>query len=164
MLRRPQFWYWRRLGTGEVPGNFLPFLTQTIGDNMPGWLKGDVLIHSVDPTNGNPANGEANVAWTAPQAATINISGDIWYAQYSDQRSDDYYLFLNGTQLASGTVNYMNSNRNNSSFFGASGLSVNAGDVVEFVIQRSLGQPYGCAAGLNLTITESGSEDSIHSR
>ncbi len=141
---------------GQVGGNFLPFWVQAIGDNnTSGFLKGDILIHSVDPFNGNPGLGEANVTWTAPAAGTINISGDIFYAQFPLQRSNDYFLMLNGNTLASGTVNYANSDRNHPLMFGSDDLSVNAGDVVELLIERTPGQSPGSIDGLNLTITES---------
>ena len=100
---------------------------------LPLWYKasdGNVYMHSVDGTNGIPANGPAILAWTAPAAGTISISGSIWYTQLGLGRSQDFLLFLGsaynnsigatttglyvpgtmtgGALLASGTVNQGN--------------------------------------------------------
>jgi len=142
---------------GSQGGNFLPMWVQTTGDNPNplNWLAGDIVLHSVDGFNGNPALGEANVTWTAPMAGTIDISVGIWYAQSGFGRSNDVTLMLGATTLDSGTVSEANGkNRANPLTFGAAGLNVNPGDVLTLQVQRSPGQGAGSFAGVNLTIAE----------
>jgi hypothetical protein len=63
---------------GAVPGNHLPAWFKST-DIVPGYdfLPGDVVVHSTDFYNG-PGRGVANVIWTSPVNATVNISGEVW--------------------------------------------------------------------------------------
>jgi hypothetical protein len=137
-------------------GDFLPLWAKATGNNSAsGFLAGDIIVHSVDGFNGNPTLGEANIIWTAPMAGTIDISGSIWYAHFPLVRSNDFVLMLDATKLASGTVSATNgATRANPLAFGVSGLGVNAGDVVELIVERSPGQAAGSFDGVNLTVTE----------
>jgi MYXO-CTERM domain-containing protein len=139
---------------GQVSGNFLPFWAQAVADT-PGYLSGDVLVHSVSSPNGNTALGEANVIWTAPTSGVIDITGGLWYAQWALQRSNDFTLTLGATLLAQGTVSFNDIyDRSSPLTFALSGLTVNAGDVLMLTVQRSAGFANGTIAGLNLTVTQ----------
>lgn len=141
--------------SGQV-GNFLPLWAKATANNPgAGFMAGDIIVHSVDGFNGNPALGESNVTWTAPAAGTISISGGVWYAHGGYNRSNDFLLLLRSTTLASGTVSAVNgATRSSPVTFSASGLTVNAGDAVELLFRRSVAQAAGSFAGVNLTITE----------
>lgn len=150
---------------GDVPGDFLPLIAKATANGVStnDYLTGDVVFHTVDGFNGNPAAGQLNIDWTAPTSGTITISGDIWYAQSSVTRSNDFSLELvrGGVvieTIETGTISptsSLGSGRNNQDPLSSGGsLSVDSGDVIELVAQRSAGQSAGSADGLNLTITE----------
>ncbi len=150
---------------GDVPGNFLPIIGQASGngESANDYIAGDVVFHTVDGFNGNPAGGQFHIDWTAPTSGTITISGDIWYAQSSVTRSNDFSLELvrGGVviqTIETGTISptsVLGSGRNNQDPLSSGGsLAVNSGDVIELVAQRSAGQSAGSADALNLTITE----------
>jgi len=144
-------------------GNFLPIWAQiplNATPNQPYSLPGDIWTHSVDSFNGNPSLGESTLRWTAPSAGIISISGDTWYLHglCCTSRSNDFFLYLNGTLLASGTVSGSGPNYhdlNNPLTFSANSLTAQSGDIVSMVFVRSAGQAAGMEEGLNLTITES---------
>jgi hypothetical protein len=137
---------------GQVANNFLPFWVQATADT-PGYLTGDVIVHSSSSSNGD-ANGQANLTWTAPFAGTIDLAGGLWYAQWTTSRSNNFSLTLNATLLTSGTVSFTDSfDRSTPNSFTLTGLVVNAGDVVQLTVQRSAGFSFGTVAGVNLTIT-----------
>jgi hypothetical protein len=79
---------------GNVPGNFLPLIAQATSSGGSGfnYLTGDVVFHTVDGANGNPAFGQLNIDWTAVTSGTITIAGALWYAQQSASRSNDFSL------------------------------------------------------------------------
>jgi hypothetical protein len=145
---------------GNVTGNCIPAFAVASGTG-PGspddFLKGNVVVHSWDPSNG-ALNGQAFVTWTAPVKGTITIAGLIWYAQSAQTRSNDYILTLDATTLASGTVAYNSSNGYDRAhpiaFTGGGTLTVNAGDTVALEVLKSQGQPYGSIDGIDLTVTE----------
>ena len=136
---------------GSVAGNFLPLWAKATGNNY-GFLAGDIIVHSVDVSNGNPSLGEANVIWTAPVAGIIDISASLWYSHFPIVRSNDFILTLNATTLTSGTLNATNSDRAHPLTFIESGLNVNAGDVLQLQVQQTPGQPAGSFNGVNLSI------------
>jgi hypothetical protein len=144
---------------GNVSGNCVPAFFKATGNatNPSDWLTGDVVVHSVDPGSGNPANGQAIVSWTAPVAGTISYSGSIWYAHSGVQRSNDFLLTDGSTTLASGTVAFnsiVGNSRSNPDLFSGGALAVNAGDVIALMVSRSAGQTFGSLDGITLTITE----------
>jgi hypothetical protein len=138
---------------GVVAGNFLPFWVQASGDDATtGYLTGDILVHSVDPFNGNPALGETSVSWTSPISGVIDVAGELWYAHNPQVRSNDFELRLNSTLIASGIVGSTSGyDRANPLAFGATGLTVSQGDVVSLILRS--GQAAGAINGVNLTIT-----------
>ena len=144
---------------GNVTGNCIPAFAVASGTG-PGspadFLKGDVVVHSWDPSNG-ALNGQAFVTWTAPVNGTITIAGLIWYAQSAQTRSNDYILTLDATTLASGTVAYKLERirpRSSHRLHRRREATVNAGDTVALEVDKSQGQPYGSIDGIDLTVTE----------
>lgn len=153
---------------GYAPGiNFgnsppcLPTIFRATGDaaNTQDWLAGDVVVHAQDPSNG-AGEGQATIVWTAPVSGTITITGTVWYAASSVQRSDDFTVSLGSDVLNSGTVAYdatyntVGSGRTNpDDFSDSTPIFVNAGDQVDTIIQRTSGS-VGAPAGVQLTITE----------
>jgi hypothetical protein len=145
---------------GTQGGTFLPFWAKAVADDPTSgaintFLAGDVVVHSVDANNGNLSLGEANVAWTSPISGVVDISGALWFAQSPTQRSNDFVLLLNGVSLTSGTVSAANGHdRSDPLAFGVAGLSVQQGDVVMLVIQRSGGMSNGAISGVRLSLTQ----------
>jgi len=130
-------------------GNFLPAFWQSAGPGS------DIIVHSVDSANGNPALGQATLTWTAPVAGTIDVSGYLYYAQTGLQRSNDYTLSLGGSPLQSGTLSYLNAaGPANEVPISFNDLAVTAGETLSLVLQRSAGQQFGTETGLNLIVTE----------
>jgi hypothetical protein len=151
---------------GHVVGDFLPLIGQATSNGGAGfdYLTGDVAFHTVDGANGNPALGQFNIDWTAPTSGSITISGELWYAQQSASRSNDFSLELvrAGSVISTfgtGTIAYnslVGSNRSNpDQLSGGGSITVDAGDVVELLAQRTAGQTYGSVDGVELTIVES---------
>ncbi len=112
---------------------------------------GDILAHSTNPGSGLPFF----IDWTAPVAGTITYSGDVWYAHSPVERSQDYFVMLDGgSALNTGTVAWNSGNgRSNPSTFSSSGsLTVAAGDVLALELNPTSGQTFGSLSGVNLTV------------
>jgi hypothetical protein len=132
---------------GDVNGNFLPAWWQVPGVG--------IYTHSLDWYNGNPILGESVLTWTSPTAGIISISGMLWYGQTGLSRSNDFFLYLGSTLLDSGTVSYLQySDKADARLLSKTGLTVNTGDVVSLVIQRSFGYDPGTITAMSFTITE----------
>ena len=133
--------------------------------NEPYYEPGDIYTHSWDQYNGpNPSLGESTLKWTAPAAGTIDISGDLWYLQAGTTRSNDFFLYLNGTLLTSGTIAYNGPYFRPTPFtFSFTGDHVNAGDMLSLVVRQSPNQnpAYGSEDGVNLTVVESPSASTV---
>ena len=105
---------------------------------QPNILAGDVLLHTVDRFNGNPALGVANVLFTLPAsggAGAYIISGSLWDAVLgatSSSRPQDWSLLLNGTQIAKGRLSGTVS-RSQAQTFSMSG-NLKAGDQIQLQI------------------------------
>lgn len=143
---------WTPLGAGAAQpawapsatlGNFIPAIMLSTTDNPGGLdiLTGDVLVHSTDDTNGG-TNGEANVAWTAPAAGTVDVSGAIWRAR-DINRTNDWALLLEGASLTSGSVfsgdgfdraNPMDFALGSGGANALTDIAVNAGDLIELLV------------------------------
>jgi len=136
--------------------------------NPPYYQPGDIWTHSVDGYNGNPGAGESILKWTAPVAGTIDLSGDIWYLHGTCclDRSNDFFLYLDNTLLASGTVSGSGANQHtlvNPIDFSSTADVVKAGDTVTLVVQRSANEDTnaGSEDGVNLTITETPAQSQV---
>jgi len=136
-------------------------IAASAGSNEPYWEPGDIWTHSVDGYNGSPSLGESTLKWIAPVTGTISLNGDIWYLHgpCCTDRSNDFFLYLNGTLLATGTVSGSGTNEHtlsNPIDFSSAGDFVNAGDTLTLVVQRSANEDTnaGSEDGVNLTITE----------
>jgi hypothetical protein len=156
-----------QVGTGSPMTNGMDFFAMgnSWGNFLPAWWQGtdnNVYTHSWDSANGG-AYGESILTWTAPEAGTISLSGSIWYDHTGVSRSNDFYLYLGSTLLATGTVSYnsYNSEAGALTFLNAlvagqslTDLTVDKDDVVKLVIAKSAGQTWGTVSGVELTITE----------
>jgi hypothetical protein len=125
------------------------------------WLAGDVIVHTRDDANG-VGTGEANVAWTSPITGTIDVSGSVWIGR-DIGRSNEWSVWLNSTQLTSGSVSsgdpYSRANplALGAGSGGASVLNdvpVAPGDVLMLRIVRT--SQYGDFVGVNLRILATG--------
>jgi hypothetical protein len=67
----------------------------------------DVFVHSYDPFNGGTFIGEAVLAWTAPSAGLVDVSGYFYYAQLPQQRSNDIVIRNGPIVVGSQTVSYL---------------------------------------------------------
>jgi hypothetical protein len=133
---------------GTVPGNFLPAFWQSAGPGT------DIYVHSVDPANGNPALGEATLVWTAPATGTISYSGYLYYAQSSQQRSNDVTFSIGAADLFTQEIGYTTYTDSSDKFdFSGSGVSVTAGETLSLEFVRL--QFAGTVTGFDLVITES---------
>ena len=92
-------------------GDFLPALMKanscTANDlgtdphnGHPNARPGDIIVHTVDSANGNPADGVANFLFTLPAGddGEYEISGSVWDAglYYGTTRPQDWQLLVNG--------------------------------------------------------------------
>jgi len=153
------------MASGYAPpsteGDFLPAIFRATasgptGASNPGFLAGDVVVHSVDAYNGNPALGEATLVWTSPARGTITATGALWYAHGTTARSDDYALrhVRTAATVANGTVAHNSGfTRDAPRSFAVDAVAVEAGDEVVLVIQKSTGQSSGSFVGVRLSIS-----------
>lgn len=111
------------------------------------FVAGDIVIHT-------PNGGQAlSIRWTAPGAGVIDFQTLVWYAHSSVDRSNDVSLLLDGNVLGT-TVVSRTSHQNNTAPWTVnnSGVSVDAGDVLELVFTRSQLQTYGSLNGLSFDV------------
>ncbi|MBS0265755.1 MAG: hypothetical protein JSS02_27740 [Planctomycetes bacterium] len=141
---------------GTTSGNFLPAIFKATSAPLD-WQVGDVVIHTTDESNG-AAYGPANIVWTSPFAATINVSGATRIAR-DIGRSNDWFLYKNNVLLTSGNVasgdaysrahpfSFADGSGGSSAL---SGLVVGAGDTIRLEFVRTCHD--GDFVGVNLAI------------
>lgn len=128
-------------------GSFLPLFWQSNGAGS------DIFIHSYDGANGGGASGEAVLAWTSPVTGTLDVTGYIYYAQPTYDRSNDITLQLGGQTLVSAVVSYAQyADYDHRLSFSFTGLAVNAGEPLTLTMVRSVGQVYGTINGVELQL------------
>ena len=138
---------------GIPTADFLPFWAQATGDSGTSFLEGDIVVHSVDFFNGNTALDQARVTWTAPYSGLIDIDLDLWYAQVGlINRSNDFYLRLDGVLLSNGEIAYTGPFRSLPFNYFQTGLMVDVGDELELELIRSLATGPGTITGVNLNV------------
>ena len=122
-------------------------------------VAGDVWVHTVDGSNGNPSLGPANVLFTLPAsggAGAYTISGSLWNSlsssTTSSSRPQDWSLFLNGVQVATGVLSG-NVFRSQAQKFSVV-ENLNVGDQVKLQIVKDPAAPAGFIVSINLTISE----------
>jgi hypothetical protein len=94
---------------GNVPGNFLPawYKATSAPPNLANFDNqiGDVIVHTNDQFNGNPALGFANVLFTTPVSGQYDIFGGLWDAShFFTNRPQDWILLVDGVNRASGVL------------------------------------------------------------
>lgn len=140
---------WTTTPTGIAPPAWL-----LLNGDFAGGSAGDVVVHS---TNGyDPL---ASVRWTAPTDGVIDITGQSWDVQHSEGRDDMWMLYVNNVLVATresilGVVKdsadalFANNLAPSQSL---TGLAINGGDDVRFIVQETTGNP-GHFSGVQLTI------------
>jgi hypothetical protein len=132
----------------HVPGSFLPVFWR------PGSAGSDVFVHSYDPFNGGAFIGEAVLAWTAPSAGVVDISGHFYYGQLPQQRSNDIIIRNGTTVLGSQTVSYLNYFDSSHPWnFSFGGVAVDTGDIISVTFQRTPAFSSGSGVGGNVQIS-----------
>ena len=89
---------------GNVVGNFLPGMFKAASTVPPDWQTGDVIMHTVDSHNGNPALGVGNYLFTSAVHGTADIIGTVWDAIADLSRPQDWNLLVDGVIVASGSL------------------------------------------------------------
>jgi len=123
-------------------------------------LPGDVVIHVTSiPYGGN--SSPMSIAWTAPWAGTIDVSGQAWDAQFFDGRDAGWTLSLNGAPIATHSTIFGLHRTDPAADFASdilpgqslNGLAVNAGDVLRFstFVNTFYGHFMGVDFSVNLT-------------
>jgi hypothetical protein len=144
--------------TSSTPrlGAFLPAIFRATG-TKPGddYAIGDIVIHSNSPGNGNDTD-VANVAWTAPFNAVINITGELWQTGLrtgAQARNNTAVLHLNAVTLQQ-VANLAGFSSSSPASLSVSNLSVRQGDVLSLDIIRSLNsEGYIVNANLHIVAT-----------
>lgn len=118
-------WHWE-LGYQDTAwwnGNQLPGLTVN---------SGQFAIHT--PQNDTEP---VIIRWTSSRDMIVNLTGAIWqtFGNYPEARDHFFGIRHNNATLLSGTAGNDNS-ASNKVFFSASGVAVNAGDVLDFYLVR----------------------------
>lgn len=99
----------------NTPGNYLPaFIKAVCTPNVSTWSNepdpsqysiGDIITHTNDAFNGNPSLGVANFLFTSAITDVVNISGSVWDARHNETRPQGWTLYINGSAVASGSMN-----------------------------------------------------------
>ncbi|MCX5805515.1 MAG: VPLPA-CTERM sorting domain-containing protein [Proteobacteria bacterium] len=114
------------------------------------WIAGDIITHT-------PSGPDyTDITWTSPISGVASISGGVWHTR-DWGRTNNWYIYINGVQLASGSVSSGGSDsRNNPSLFTTGydldNISISIGDIIQLHLS---GQGTGDYAGVNLTIETS---------
>jgi sugar lactone lactonase YvrE len=148
-------------------GNFLPAVMNAnsctaaaLGTDpvsgLPNVMPGDIVTHTVDPFNGNPANGVANVLFTLPGGddGQYEIRGSVWDAGlfFGATRPQDWKLLIRGAQVASGVLSGTVSRSQAETFDVFANLA--AGDTVNLQLVEDPNATAGFFVGTNLSIAE----------
>jgi len=117
-------------------------------------LPGDIVVHTVDGSNGNPALGVANVLFTLPagEDGTYQMRGSVWDAGlfYGTSRPQDWTLLVNGVKQASGVLSGTVS-RSEAQTFSVI-VTLHGGDTVELQLFMDAHAAAGFFVGTNMTI------------
>ena len=89
-------------------GPNLPFWFRSPSTSSQEWQAGDVIVHTQDDFNG-AGYGPANVTWTSPIAALVDISGAVWMAADTGSiggglRGNKWNLYIRGKLVSTGTI------------------------------------------------------------
>ncbi len=124
---------------------------------------GDILMHAPSVPYGGPST-YLDIAWTSPANGVISINGSAWaanewLASFGSSRDANWWLSVGGTEIASRSSMYAVSSTDNTAQFASnllpgsslSGISVTAGEVVEFGVAANT--YYGYFVGVDEAIT-----------
>jgi hypothetical protein len=134
-------------------GNFLPAEFQAIATHDANWQAGDIIMHTVDPYNGNPSLGVGNYLFTSAVSGTFDIVGDLWDADqtYGTSRPQDWVLLVNSVSVASGSLNGL-VNQSDPNTFDITDVAFDPGTTVDLEIFEDAAAFAGYFVGSNLTI------------
>jgi len=116
-------------------------------------LPGDVVMHTVDPFNGNPSLGVGNYLFTSAVAAgPVTISGMVWDAGlfYGTSRPQDWALLVNNGVVDSGVLSGLVSRSEAQTFDLNQTLGI--GTTVELELFEDPSAAAGFFVGAGLTI------------
>lgn len=116
-------------------------------------IPGDVVMHTVDPFNGNPGLGVGNYLFTSAVAAgPVAISGMVWDAGlfYGTVRPQDWALMVDGATVDSGVLSGSISRSEAQTFDVSATLAI--GDTVELELLEDPSAAAGYFVGTELTI------------
>lgn len=139
-------------GPGHVPAFFKAQSAAGGFLSYNDWQAGDIVVHTTDPGSGG-GNGIATVRFTAPNAGTASIMGDIWKSSRFN-RPQDWLLLHNGmTTLAGGSLpSSLTNGRGARDIFSIGSLALAAGDTLELRVIRNTATPFGDFVGLNFSV------------
>jgi hypothetical protein len=116
----------------------------------------DIVTHTVDGSNGNPASGVANFLFTLPGGddGSYEIRSSVWDASFlfGTARPQDWVLLVNSAQVASGFLSGIVSRSQAETFDVFANLAV--GDMVDLELFEDPSSPFGFFVGANMHITE----------
>jgi hypothetical protein len=126
-----------------LPGWFVaPDQAHLKPESKPNWVKGDLVVHTTDPTNGG-THGEANVIWKSPVSGKVLLSGKAWQV-HSRGRGNQWAVshIKNGeaaTSIGKGDLSDDTTREKPSRFFDGEGkvVAVSEGDVIELRIVKT---------------------------
>jgi hypothetical protein len=166
---------WTAAGTGlsgcdqpawapsNIAGSFLPAMMQIESscsenffgtdpnDSLANVMSGDIVVHTVDNSNGNLSNGVANFVLTLPSgdAGQYAITGSVWDAKLDQPtRTQAWEILVNGVEEASGSLDGSVSRSDAETFDVLTNL--NPGDTVELELYETNGSGYYVGTHLNV--------------
>lgn len=136
-------------GNGFTPGLFQ--FDGTGGEPIDA-LAGDIVGHSDDGVGVHAGAGVLSIRFTSPTAGLAQVSGNIWDAHLSVDRTQAWSLWVDNVLQASGLLLGDGSEgRNNPDLFSVPTANLQAGSVVELFVSRYQ-NGIGGLFGANLTI------------
>lgn len=133
-------------------------ITQVTAAPDPFWhdlQAGDVVVHTA-----SYGGGDMSITWTSPGVGKIDVAGSAWDAYFDPGRDSSWRLFVGGTLVAERDTIYGTYRTDTTASFAnnllggqqLTGISVVAGDVLEFLPVKTPTSPYGHFMGVDLNV------------
>lgn len=156
----------------DTAGDFLPAIMKvnacsaeflnSLSSPASGTRAGDIVVHTVDGGNGNPALGLANILFKLPVGndGRYQISGMAWDATLDEPgRPQTWKILVNGTQRTSGYLNAVVPRAKAETFNIA--VDLVAGDTVQLAFETDAGSGYFVGANMTITPVECFLQDAL---